>query len=1261
MLIEDIKHPLVSDYLHRYTGYSNTYLNTSGSSELNDFIKYLYSIVGDGNFAFYPLPSRMNTTTGNQMFGLGTMATGSPITFPKNVIRSESGIVLGSLNSVGIVDFSINEKFQFRKNEVSIFYFFKHNRPTDTRVYREGQVCPYFWFDDSADNFGVFAPEFSSSDLRTTGNTYLYDEIYGADKKGYQMDYSAPAPEKLGALTDTELTGADRFGTGILNIKWPPVSFYEIDNNEDRFVCINTVINKDFYSLRSFFGRDYRVLTGKFPAARLSYELLDPETNTFYIDNKFPKRIVIGAGVKNDSISGYDIPGTDHTCAGLIVLEGDYTDKASEIAYITSETFKIKSRPPISSLSPNNLKDPVSLNPNILSVNYYDYRSPIAYETSSNYNDIINYNANISRINYINYGIWVYEVLQSTTGTLKSPIPADLLDFKPEIMGIVLISGVLSVSPPAFGSLYNRGVIGFVSGLREKKPNSDDEYIFTRFTEQDISGSSGFYYTNAIGNVSQIQIFPPIKLGLQQQYVTGYISGYKDPVSQVFTPFDSVSDLYSSGYFNSVGHKSYPELKIITEYITGYISGFLFENNIFSGFDSNYLDCSSGYYYSGNQYEFLPEKNINTQPVTGFLVGVKSGDTFSGFYQNAEIIDLYSGIFSINDGSNAAEVNEIVQIYFKTGEEFSGLSGMGLDERLGFNYTGFFNPVLDINGNPLLDNNNNPIIQSFDGNSGFSGAQILTEDQILGVMSGIVGSRNFLVFNGEFDGFNNIDYPNTNYGFEYSGFFASNSGFVGTEINPDTLEINTYGTGIMTGLIGYINKDTYVGLYDFNNNPDFPDSGVFTGFSFPLGSGFSGLFDEFGTGIQTGIIGSKNKFLLSGSFSGFTGQSGFNQGFLDAINIDFNFYDGSGFSGLYNSQTGIGMMSGLITTGRSPFLFGDPIYFASQIASITYGGNFISGDVSDILSTGLLAQITGITYVFGYATGSAINSGSDQNGDIIVTGLHPEILGVNYFAASYMDKYDFQATDYILRLEAYEGQELESGVRNAINNLISGLKTDNIWDKITNACLLAGPKTRSGIFVPLKNGGKTGQAYNFTSIDYNRMSGLIGDGSSKYVNTNILLNQESTGNQHMLVYVTKTGFSQTQCYIGAGIQDTTGSSAIYMSGSVLYQKSRASGLSPYGNFGPSTGMMATSRYSTGVWVARNTNISETSFIYLENGAQPSNIYVFANNATGFGTGAPEHYSDARIAIYSVGKNIDNLSKFEQRINTYLDSIKSHII
>jgi hypothetical protein len=1280
MLIENITHPLLNDFILRVTGSGDTYFNTESSSRLNNFVKYISSITRDSNdiFAFYPLRSAQNIGKGNYAFGIGDMASGAPVFFPEIAQWTESGINLGSdlvvgrrrFKTVGLIDFSgkvrTDDKFQFRRNETSVFYFLKHNRPkNETSLYRPGQTCPYYWFDDSVDNFGVIAPEFSTSDFRTVGTTYIYDEIYGGDKKGYQVDFSASQAEKYNVFTQN--TGRE-VGTGIANYTPPPVSFYEIDNNENKFVCINTVYKKNNYSIRSFFGKDYRILTGRFPDPKYTIQARDTKTSGIYINNLFPQRMVIGAGVKNDSVAIYDLEGLDHLCAGVLILQGDYTHKAKDIAENMAEAIGIKVRP-VQNLETNfavgNIfSDNFSCSGYIKSINYYDYTTPVSYKTYSDYDDILKFSATIYSGSYIDYGRWTYTLVNSVTGELRSPERADILEPRGEVVSVGFNVGLQSIYPPVFGSYYNRGVVGFVSGIGQV--DSFGNFSFSRFTEQNESGTSGFYLISSNGNISGQEFFPP-KRRVFQEKVIGYVSGIQSS-SNKFLPFNEFSELYSSGYFINNNVYKFPKIKLIPEPIIGYISGYRFDNGIFSGFDNNSLTGSSGYFYENMQYNFLPNKDIEAIGVTGFLIGIKSGDYFSGFYKNNPIDGLYSGIFIQNDFSNPAETEDIIELYFPTGSgEFSGFSGLyGFDENIGFKYTGFFSQLLDEDGDPILDENNDPIPITFDGNSGF--VEISPgpfANTVIGSMTGLIGSKNIINFTGAFNGFENTEIANSNYGYEYSGFFVGYSGFSGAIIDPQTLTPNEYGIGIFTGFIGSVNNFQYINLTGFNDEPEFANGGLFSGF-FVLSSGFSGINGAIsGTGMQTGFIGSKYYFEESGIFSGFSGFAQFTTPFLNEINIDFNFTNGSGFSGVYNQSTGLGVISGLITTGKSPLLFGDPLHFVPTILAIQYGGNNIVFNSGDFIFTGVIPEITGITYLSGFKFAYAIQSGTFVTGDSLITGANPEIIGLTYFTNTGEDAilsgFDSASLDYILRLESYEGQKLESGVRIEIDKLISGLKTDNVWDKITDGCLMAGPRTHSGIFIPLKNNGKTGISYNFVSGDYSRLSGLLGDGSSKYIDTAHNLNQETTGSQHMAVYITRTGTSANQYYIGAGIQSITGSSAIYASGSnTLFQKSRASGIANYGNFVPTTGLMITSRFNTGVWVARNTYVSETAFVYIENGAQASNIYVFANNPTGDGAATPEGYSDARIAMYSIGINVDILKDYENRIIDYLSGIKNYI-
>ena len=105
--------------------------------------------------------------------------------------------------------------------------------------------------------------------------------------------------------------------------------------------------------------------------------------------------------------------------------------------------------------------------------------------------------------------------------------------------------------------------------------------------------------------------------------------------------------------------------------------------------------------------------------------------------------------------------------------------------------------------------------------------------------------------------------------------------------------------------------------------------------------------------------------------------------------------------------------------------------------------------------------------------------------------------------------FDADAQDYITRVETADGAALEEGVKTAINNFVVGCKADGIWTAIKASCILAGARTLAGALVPLVGPAPTN--FNFVSDDYNRKTGLVGNGSTKYLNTNFKISNKTTG------------------------------------------------------------------------------------------------------------------------------------------------------
>ena len=247
---------------------------------------------------------------------------------------------------------------------------------------------------------------------------------------------------------------------------------------------------------------------------------------------------------------------------------------------------------------------------------------------------------------------------------------------------------------------------------------------------------------------------------------------------------------------------------------------------------------------------------------------------------------------------------------------------------------------------------------------------------------------------------------------------------------------------------------------------------------------------------------------------------------------------------------------------------------------------------------------------------------------------------------------DPDAKAYILAVEAADGQTLESGVKKAYNTFVKGCKSDGIWDAIKASCIMAGARTLSGALVPLKGTAPTN--YNFVSGDYNRKTGLIGNGTTKYLDSNRNNNADPQNSKHISAYRTEapTGISGGN---GAGslignITNQTGASWLFDNVSPSVDTIRCNSTSSVLNlqYGAGATFVGASRSSSSTISYRfggsTTSASNTS-------SAPSNenlvLYRFTN------------YSSARIAFYSIGESVD-LAKLDSRVTTLMSDIATAV-
>ena len=226
-----------------------------------------------------------------------------------------------------------------------------------------------------------------------------------------------------------------------------------------------------------------------------------------------------------------------------------------------------------------------------------------------------------------------------------------------------------------------------------------------------------------------------------------------------------------------------------------------------------------------------------------------------------------------------------------------------------------------------------------------------------------------------------------------------------------------------------------------------------------------------------------------------------------------------------------------------------------------------------------------------------------------------------------------------------------SDLVNAIDSFIVGCKTDGTWDAIKASCIMAGWNNLSGALVPLKGTAPTN--FNFVSGDYNRKTGLVGDGSTKQLDTNRAGNADPQNNQHASVFVTAiaSGSGSGTTYLGTGGGAVSpGVTHIIPFGNDLYMRSQAAGAQIVGARS-TLNFIGLSRNVAASYVARVANTNSTVSQVSETPIT-STYFIHALGAS--------YYGDGRLAFYSIGESID-LALLDARVTTLIAAYDAAIL
>jgi hypothetical protein len=259
--------------------------------------------------------------------------------------------------------------------------------------------------------------------------------------------------------------------------------------------------------------------------------------------------------------------------------------------------------------------------------------------------------------------------------------------------------------------------------------------------------------------------------------------------------------------------------------------------------------------------------------------------------------------------------------------------------------------------------------------------------------------------------------------------------------------------------------------------------------------------------------------------------------------------------------------------------------------------------------------------------------------------------------------YDDYVQDYLNRVTAADvaagnTQGLESGVADAFNVVIRGLVADGILgvsggvisqaaSKIKAMCFMCGARTLSGCLVPVVGPAPTN--FNFVSGDYNRKTGLLGNGSTKYLNPNRNNNADPQNNKHISVFASSFGTIFPGRFIAGGNSAGAGDSIISLAGpSSVFVSINTNGVDTPA---AAAGFLGASRSSAASFLFRGIGVN-TSYNKTSGWPTDINYGVFAD-----ASGSNAH--NCRLSFYSMGESL-GLAVLDARISTLMATLASAI-
>jgi hypothetical protein len=250
---------------------------------------------------------------------------------------------------------------------------------------------------------------------------------------------------------------------------------------------------------------------------------------------------------------------------------------------------------------------------------------------------------------------------------------------------------------------------------------------------------------------------------------------------------------------------------------------------------------------------------------------------------------------------------------------------------------------------------------------------------------------------------------------------------------------------------------------------------------------------------------------------------------------------------------------------------------------------------------------------------------------------------------------DADTLTYLAAVKAADGTGVEVGVANAVDAFVTGCKSDGIWDAIKASCILAGARTLSGALVPLRGSAPTNNG-PFVSGDYDRKTGLVGNGTSKRLETGYLNEVAEWTNRHDAVFVHTANTAANGRYYNSTTANPSNFIEVDTVNNNLLLRAFISGQITISGQGNATGFIGVRR------------IADNNFAYRVAGTTTANAAAVAAVGAGppaatplcwFGIAGGTRLINGRMQFASAGYALD-LALLDTRVSALIAAIGAAI-